>query len=75
VTEDKNRMRPSDREGVEAQLLAEVRAFLDELERRSPTLDDGEECALTFRGARCGFTQDDYPLFSFGVKHTREENL
>jgi hypothetical protein len=75
MSDDKNRMKPSDRKHVEEMLLAEVRKFIDEVERASPSWDDGEEHSIQIRGARAGYTDDDHPLFSFGVKRTTEEML
>lgn len=75
MSDDKNRMKPSDRKHVEELLLAEVRVFLNDLEEGRPSWDDGERYSIRIAGARCGYTDDDHPLYSFSVKRTSEDLL
>lgn len=75
MPEDKSRMKEADRKHVEELLLAEVQAFIETLEEGSPCWDDGEYYSIRIRGARASYTDDDYPLYSFQVKHTREDSL
>lgn len=75
MSDDKSRMKPSDRHHLEAELIDEVRAFLDGLEQCGPTWEDGEYHSLEIRGGRVGYTDDDHPLFSFSVKRTQEQAL
>jgi hypothetical protein len=64
-----------DRTHTELVLLAELQSFLDELERAGPLLAEGEEHSLLIRGGIGDLDEQDAPVYSLSVRHTRERNL
>jgi len=60
---------------VETMLFAEVRVFLDALEKANPMWEDGDSHTLEIEGGFDGYDDADSYRYSFRVKRTQEEAL
>jgi len=63
------------RERTETMLFAEVRVFLDALEKANPMWEDGDTHTLEIEGGCDGYDDQDSHRYSFRVKRTQEEAL
>lgn len=74
--EPDTRMSHRERAWAEQRLFDEVRAFLDELERKAPLLGEGELHTLTIRGGIEGLREDaDTARYSIRVLRSQERVL